>query len=789
MNVKKIFYSLFFLTIGCLPLQAGQVSRKQLIDLGWRFHLGDHAGAEAVAFDDRGWSHETLPHDWSARMPVSKDAPAGNDGGYYPTGVGWYRKTLRLSRDYEGKKKWLYFEGVYQDSKVYVNGRLIGGHPYGYSSFYCDATDYLHRGDNIIAVRADNSRQKNCRWYSGSGIYRHVWLVTTDKLHIRNWGVQITTPDPHHVQVRTTIDNESIRDREVSVRTRLSDGSEDVQTVTIPSGGSREVEQRLRVAEPELWSPDHPYLYRARVSLSTGDEVEETFGIRTISYTAQQGLLLNGTPLLLNGGCVHHDNGILGAAGFDRADERCVEQLKAAGYNAVRTSHNPPTEAFLHACDRLGLLVIDEAFDGWRDAKNTYDYSTLFDKWYAKDIEAMVRRDRNHPSIFCWSIGNEVIERKKLEVVTTARRLRDEVRRWDDTRPVTSALASWDKDWEIYDPLAAQLDIVGYNYLIHKAPADHLRVPDRVMMQTESYPRDAYANWAMAHDSTYIIGDFVWTAIDYLGESGIGRWWYEGDVPGEHYQRQLYPWHAAYCGDIDLTGWLKPVGHYRNLLWNGTERLYMAVREPEGWQGHGRIYAGLWGVWPEWESWTWPGWEGRPVDVVVYSRHPRVRLYLNDKLVGEKAVGRDTEFKAVFTLPYQPGMLRAEGLGDSALAERVELSTASTPTGMRLTADRLSVKADAQGLSFVTVELTDSAGHLSPNADTMLSFSVEGPGTLLATGTADIKDTVSYATTQRRAWKGRALAVIRSTTKAGNIRLRVSASGMQPQTVNIKSIR
>lgn len=788
MNTKQIFYILLFLTIGGLPLQARQVVRKQLIDFGWRFHLGDPTGAEAVAYDDRGWMRVNLPHDWSVRMAVSQEAPAGNDGGYFPTGVGWYRKTLRLSKDYEGKKKWLYFEGVYQDSKVYVNGRLVGGHPYGYSSFFCDVTAYLHRGDNLIAVRADNSSQKNCRWYSGSGIYRHVSLVTTDELHIRNWGVQITTPEAHRVQVRTTIDNESRRDCEISVTTRLSDGSEDVQTVTIPAGGSCEVEQLLRVADPQLWSPDHPYLYRARVSLSTGDAVEETFGIRIFTYTADEGFLLNGKPMLLNGGCVHHDNGILGAAGFDRADERRVEQLKAAGYNAVRTSHNPPTEAFLHACDRLGLLVIDEAFDGWRDAKNTHDYSTLFDKWYAADIEAMVRRDRNHPSIFCWSIGNEVIERKKLEVVTTARRLRDEVRRWDDTRPITSALASWDKDWEIYDPLAAQLDIVGYNYLIHKAPADHLRVPDRMMMQTESYPKDTYANWAMAHNNTYVIGDFVWTAIDYLGESGIGRWWYEGDVPGEHYQRPLYPWHAAYCGDIDLTGWLKPVGHYRNLLWNNTKRLYMAVREPEGWQGHGRMHTGLWGLWPEWESWTWPGWEGRPIEVVVYSRYPRVRLYLNDKLVGEKSVSSNTAFKAVFTLPYQLGTLRAEGLDESAAVEMTELFTAGAPIDMRLDADRPSIKADGQDLSFVTVELTDADGRLSPNADNQLSFSIEGPGILLATGTGDIKDTVCYADTQRRAWKGRALAVVRSTTKTGTIYLHVSAPGMKSQTVNIKSI-
>lgn len=351
------------------------------------------------------------------------------------------------------------------------------------------------------------------------------------------------------------------------------------------------VEQRFQVPEAKAWNPESPNLYTAQVTVAeqgnTLDRADETFGFRTITYSAEKGLLLNGKSILLNGGCLHHDNGILGTAAYDRAEFRKAELMKQAGFNAVRTSHNVPSEAFLHACDQVGLLVIDEAFDGWREAKNTYDYHTLFDEWWERDLKAMILRDRNHPSIFCWSIGNEVIERKKIEIVTTARKLAALCRKLDPTRPVTSALAAWDSDWEIYDPLAEAHDIVGYNYMIHKAESDHLRAPSRVMVQTESFPNDAWRNFRTVKDHPYVIGDFVWTAMDYIGESGIGRWYYDGDLPGEHYHRPLYPWHASYCGDIDLTGQRKPISHYRSMLWNenGKEHLYIAVKEPDGYKG------------------------------------------------------------------------------------------------------------------------------------------------------------------------------------------------------------
>ena len=765
---KWFTISLLWMGIALSAYGAGkQTVRKQLFDANWSF-----------SNDSSQWRVVDLPHDWSIEGAFSKDAPAGNDGGYLPTGKGWYRKEFRVeSLEFRDKNLRLYFEGVYMNAQVYINGQLAGGHPYGYSSFFVDITPYIKIGTNMVEVSVDNSKQKNCRWYSGSGIYRHVWLMTTPKRYIDEWSVSVTTPDIHTVVIKADV---------------------------VKEDGQREpIEKTLHVENPHLWSPDDPYLYHTTLE-ADGDAVPVTYGIRTIAYSAEKGLLLNGKSIVLNGGCVHHDNGILGAAAFDAAEYRKVKLMKEAGFNAVRTSHNPPSEAFLRACDELGLLVIDEAFDGWRDKKNDYDYSTLIDQWWQEDLKAMVLRDRNHPSIFCWSIGNEVIERKKLEVVKTAHQMATLCRQLDEQRrPVTSALASWDDDWDIYDPLAAEHDIVGYNYLRQKMEGDHERVPSRVMMHTETYPCEVWQNYRTVVDKPYIIGEFVWTAIDYLGESGIGRWYYErlrvgdemsgmGDVPGEHWERPLFPWHAAYCGDIDLTGLRKPISHYRSMLYNkdgerlrvGDDtsgmQLYMAVREPDGYKG--KVKTTMWGTWPTFESWNWAGHEGKNIEVEVCSRYPRVRLYLNDKLIEEKGV---TACQAVFTLPYQPGTLRAEGIADGQVKETVTLQTAGEAKTIRLTADHTKLKADGQDLAFITVELLDANGVVNPTADNLLAASVKGPATIIAFGNADIKDCDPYTDSTHKAWKGRALLVVRSTGKKGKVTVTVQGDGLMTQILYI----
>lgn len=766
-------------------------SEKTSFDRGWKFYLGDVKEASASVFNDSKWRTLDLPHDWSIEAAVDRNAPSGNDGGYLSTGIGWYRKTFTAPKE-TNKKTWLYFEGVYERSEIYLNGELVGGHPYGYTSFYCDVTKQIKPGkQNVVAVRVDNSQQKNSRWYTGSGIYRHVWLVTSNKLHIKNYGVQTKyKPEENKLYVLVGYDNETgTTNNKATLRVTIPGiGTQDCSFNVTPNEGEASIQ--FNVNNPKLWSVDSPYLYTATVELiengKTTDKVEQTFGIRTVEYSTE-GFKLNGKLMKLNGCCVHHDNGILGAAAYDRADYRRVELLKAAGYNAVRTSHNPPSEAFLDACDKIGLLVIDESFDGWRDAKNKHDYSTLFDKWWKEDVQAMVKRDRNHPSIFCWSIGNEVIERKKIEIVTTAHKLSQAVKECDiEKRPVTSALAAWDRDWEIYDPLAAQLDIVGYNYMMHKAEGDHQRVPDRVMMQTESYPKDAFANWARMTDHSYIIGDFVWTSLDYIGESGIGRWWYEGETPGEHYQRPLFPWHGSFCGDIDLIGFTKPIGHYRNILNEGTgEMMYMAVKEPNGYKG--KIAVGLWGVWPTWECWNWPGHEGKDIDVEIYSRCSSVRLYLDNNLIGEKPTTRKEEFKAIFTLPYKAGELKAEGIENGKVVTTQVLKTAGKPVTLKATADRTELTADGQDLSFITIEALDADGNVVPNAACDLQASIKGAAAIAATGNADLQDTIPYNSLKFRTWKGRALVVVKSQYKDGNATLTLTSPEMKSATVQLRT--
>ena len=717
------------------------IIRKQLYDADWQFSQ-----------DSTNWRVVNLPHDWSIEGDFDKDAPAGHDGAYLPTGKGWYRKEFIIhdSQFLVEKKLRLYFEGVYMNAEVYLNGHKAGGHPYGYSSFFVDITPYVKVGQNEIEVRVDNSQQKNCRWYSGSGIYRHVWLLTTGKRYIDDWSVNVTTPDIHHVEIKAE--------------------------VVMEDGSRKPVSKQINVEQPRLWSPEDPYLYHTTIE-AEGDAVPVTYGIRTIKYSAENGLLLNEKAIVLNGGCVHHDNGILGASAFDAAEYRRVRLLKESGFNAIRTSHNPPSETFLRACDELGLLVIDEAFDGWRDKKNTYDYSTLIDKWWQEDIKAMVLRDRNHPSVFCWSTGNEVIERKKIEVVKTAHNLNTLCRQLDpQKRPVTSALCAWDPEWDIYDPLAAEHDIVGYNYMIHKSQSDHERVPSRVMIQTESYSRDTWRNYRKTQDEPWVIGDFVWTAIDYLGESGIGRWYYEGEPAKEPWEAPMFPNHAAYCGDIDLTGQRKPISHYRSMLWNKDgEQLYMAVREPDGY--YGKIKTTMWSVWPTYESWTWPGHEGKNIDVEVYSHYPKVRLYLNDQFIGEKEV---TQGMATFTLPYQPGTLRAEG-GE----ETVSLKTANEAKNIRLTADRTTLKADGQDLAFITIELTDGNGNVNLTANNELTASVSGNATLIGFGNADIKDCDRYTDNTHKVWKGRALLVVRSTGKKGKATVLLQGKNLKSSRITL----
>ena len=762
----------YFLTLTALASTTtlSAQSQKQLFDFGWKF---THNGTTQLV---------DLPHDWDIlEGPHSGKGATGTGGGWFEAGKGEYRKLFASPK---GEVVKLHFEGVYQKSEIFVNGQKVGQHHYGYTPFTVDITKMLkNKGMNEVVVKVDNSQQPNCRWYSGSGIYRHVWLESMPALHIAENGVFVTTPEVSDnqalVQVEVSVANESPSNRNAIITI----GGKEL-TVNLAAGETQTVRTQFTVNNPSLWSTEHPTLNNLSVQLKEKGKILDTqtvkYGIRSFSFDAEKGFILNGKKVLINGACVHHDDGVLGASAFDDAEIRKVRQMKNAGFNLIRTSHNPTTRAFLDACDSIGMLVIDEAFDGWRTQKNPYDYSTVIDSCFRSDIQSMVLRDRNHPSIISWSIGNEVIERKDIRVVYTARQMKAAIHEKDTTRPVTEALCAWDSDWEIYDPHAEVLDVVGYNYMLFKHADDHKRDPKRVIWQTESYPRDAFRNWATVDDFPYVVGDIVWTGLDYLGESGIGRTYYKGEREGESWIKGGQPeWHGAPCGDVDITGWRKPISHYREMLWNENTPLYMAVKEPEGY--HGEIKQTMWSVWPTYESWTWKGWEGKPVEVEVYTHQPKVKLYLNDQLIGTKEVNRNTEYKAVFTVPYQKGTLRAE-----AGEESVTLKTAGEPARLKLTPDRTVMRADGQSLTYIIVEVVDQDGNLVPEAEIPCEATVKGAGKLLAFASANLKDEEPYPSVHSKTWKGRAMLVVRSSQKKGTVNVSIK-SKLPIATLSLKT--
>jgi len=792
----------FMLVVGSFSGYAQNgVERKQLFDYDWKFFLGDAPDAKSNNFNDESWRKLDLPHDWSIEGKVNPKNPTGGGGGYFPAGIGWYRKTFQASDAWKTNKIAIYFEGVYMNSEVFINGKSLGVYPYGYSSFSYDLTPYLHFGkENVIAVRVDNSQQINSRWYSGSGIYRHVWMMLTNPIHVAHWGAAISTPvvsaKKATVLVKTKVKNETSSTQSILVKTILwNKNSKSVGNgqlkVELPANSEKEITQTINISNPLLWTPETPDLYQAQIQILKEkkilDDTKTNFGIRSIRFTAENGFQLNGKTVKINGGCVHHDNGCLGSAAFDRAEERKIELLKAGGFNAVRTSHNPPCEAFLNACDRLGLLVMDESFDCWKIGKNNNDYSKYFNEWWQRDLETMVLRDRNHPSIIMWSIGNEIPERGDHSAIETAKILAGAIKKIDTARPVTSAIVDNGKDWSKFDTIMAVHDVVGYNYHLWSALSDHQRVPSRIIVQTESYPKDAFTNWKLVQDNKYVIGDFVWTALDYLGESGIGRWYYSGDVPGEHWEHDFFPYHGAYCGDIDLIGWRKPISHYRSMLYNNSEKLYMAVREPA--PEPLEIKETWWSVWPTWESWTWPDFEGKTVQVEVYSKYPKVRLYMNNKLIGEQATTREQQFKATFAVPYSSGQLKAVGLDNGKEMESTMLKTSGDAAKIKLIADRKEILANGQDLSYITVEITDKDGIVQPNAANRIHFKIDGPGIIAGVDNADMKDTDPYTGNTRKAWKGRALVVIKSTHDTGNIKLTVTSPILEETAINIKTVR
>lgn len=816
MNTRLFFLSvcLFLLAIAnlsCYSLrtQSGQSPRKRSFDEGWRFTRDSLVGAEQVNFDDANWRQLDLPHDWSIEDlpeqvegetigPFSKKSPGARSTGHTIGGTGWYRKAFVVDNDERDKLFSLYFEGAYMETDVYVNGRHAAYHPYGYTSFFVDITKYLNSpGErNIIAVRVRNIG-KNSRWYSGSGIYRHVWLIATNRQHIDHWGLQVTTPtitaNEATVKLDASIRNEGRQPSDVVMRTKIFDPqgrlvAQKDSTIHLVAESVLHASQSLSVTSPRLWSLQTPVLYIAEVLLLVnGNETDRytaSFGIRSIEITATNGFQLNGEKIKLRGGCIHHDNGILGAVAIDRAEERKIELLKASGFNAIRSSHNPPSEKLLEACDRLGMLVINEPFDHWQKAKNPEDYHRFFDKYWEEDFSSMILRDRNHPSIFLWSIGNEIPERANPEGLEITKKLISKAKELDPTRLVTEAICDfWDnpgKTWPDSEPAFALLDVGGYNYMWGQYEKDHAKFPQRIMVGTESVPKQAFQNWELIEKHEYIIGDFVWTAMDYLGESGIGHATCD---TATDYQLRPWPWFNANCGDIDLIGYKRSQSLYRDVLWRNS-KIEMVVHTPM--PNDCKENVSYWG-WPdEFESWTWPGNEDRTMDVAVYSRAPLIRLYLNNKLVGEQKLVDSNMLTARFKVPYAPGILRAVMVEGGKETTSKILTTAGNAVRIRLVADRKNIKASRNDLSYVTVEVVDAKGSLVPNADKLISFSLTADAELAAVGNANPSEMASFKQPVRKTYRGRCMAIVRPTGKPGKATLTAKAEGVETAQLQIE---
>ena len=818
-------------------------------DDGWLFLRGDAAGAHESAFDASSWRKVILPHDWSIEDLPTQSATNGAEAiwqdcncpdsigpfsllkseggaatGWVVGGIGWYRKSFAKPALPQGGRATLLFDGVYRNSELWVNGTEVGRHPYGYTAFSFDITDLLHdKADNIVAVKVSNTG-KNSRWYSGSGIDRHVVLLTTGRVSIPVWGVHVQASEISAagaaVNIAVQLANHDASAVAATISCKLLDEQGNVVATLhadkqLEAKGVGEAVLTNRIMQPKLWSPKTPSLYKAEVEISCSGVVVDrsitTFGIREVKVDADQGLRINGESYKLKGACVHHDNGPLGSAAIDRAEERRVELLKANGYNAIRCSHNPPSSVFIDACDRLGIMVIDEAFDMWEQQKNPDDYHLDFKEWWKRDIDAMVLRDRNHPSVIMWSIGNEISERSDPDGVRIAKDLSTRVRELDNSRPITMAVpfffdATKPRPWSDTDAAYQFLDVCGYNYTRDHYESDHQLHPSRVMMGTESFPVHVAENWELVNKHSYVIGDFVWTGIDYIGESALGAAVLAPEknpfapptaapagpdaaallqitLPkNSAFAKPGFPWFNSYCGDIDLIGNKKAPSYLRDVVWDRSP-IEMAVVRPLPPERKEQIE--LWGFYDELRSWTWPGEEGTILTVRVYSKAEKVNLTLNGKSIEVAKAEFPAPFVTEFALPYAPGELRASATVNGKLVEQV-LRTTGNPSKIVLRADRTQIRPTRNDLSYVMAELQDDAGNPIEDGVADIQFAVKGQGELAAVGNGNPHEMASYRQPHRKTFHGRCLAILRPTGRTGTITIEANAANLRSGLLTIE---
>ena len=779
--------------------------RRVSFNQDWRFQLGEVANGQERSLNDAPWRQLNLPHDWSIEGDFSEKHPAGTGGGALPGGIGWYRKTFTMPANARGKLVLVEFDGVYRNSEVWINGNYLGKRPYGYSSFAYELTPYLSYGPtkNLLAVKVDNSQQPNSRWYSGSGIYRNVWLTTVDPVHIEHWGTYVTTPEVNEqtatVAIKTKVKNSSKSAAPVNLTSIILDANHrEVARGTEKNVASKdsqaEVSQTLKVTSPLLWSDEQPYLYRVVSQLEQGgrvvDRYETPLGIRTFRFDVDKGFFLNGKPVKIRGVCNHHDLGSLGAAVNTRAIERQLEMLKAMGVNGVRTSHNPPAPELLDLTDRMGFIVMDEAFDVWKKEKTKFDYHLDWDEWHKRDLEDMVLRDRNHPSVFIWSIGNEVAEQwnNSPDAGRISKELTAIVRNLDKTRPITAACNSVSEQNTLLT--AGDLDLIGTNYDHKKIPQLQKMFPGRPIIGTEttsalatrgSYdmPSDqirrwpkrwdevlkdgnpdftcsAYDNvsapWGSTHEETWKIvkkhdffsGMFIWTGWDYIGEP----------TP--------YPWPSvtSYFGIIDLAGFPKDTYYMYQSEWTNQPVLHL------------------------FPHWNWK--PGEKVDVVAYFNADEVELFLNGRSQGTKRKQGD-EAQVFWRIPYEPGVLKAVSRKNGRVVLTREVRTASEPARIELVPDRKTLKADGVDLSFVTVKVVDRNGTLVPFADDLIKFEVTGEASIAGVDNGYQASHESFKGKQRKAYHGMALAIVQTKQKPGRIVFKATSANLPPASVVLNS--
>ena len=781
----------------------------------------------------------TLPHD---AMIAMERSPAGHAAtAFFPSGSWEYKKSFELTADEEGSAVLLEFEGVYRDASVRVNDTLVAHRPYGYSGFTVQV-DHLLRFGEPNEVKVEARAHDDSRWYSGAGIYRSVWLHQGGRVHLVPGGLQLTTPeiddDVAVVMVSAEVRNQSIGTSSAVLRVEVvhPDGTvvADAQApVTTVPGDVQTARQRLTVPRPHFWGLDDPFLYTGRATLLRAgevlDEQSTTFGIRSLTVDPIRGLRLNGETLLLRGACVHHDNGLLGAATIGRAEERRVELLKEAGFNAIRSAHNPLSRPMLEACDRLGVVVMDETFDMWTQPKSEHDYALRFPDWWEADVEAMVRKDRNHPSVVLYSIGNEIPEAGRPMGARVGRALAEKIRSLDSTRFVTEGISGLlvggaelfahlaegrhgedqgpDEETgvntamtQIADRLndlmkapvvaensaqtASYLDVVGYNYMDSRFGMDGELFPNRVMVGSETHPAAIDRGWAAVRRLPYVIGDFTWTGWDYLGEAGIGRTVYSqpDETPGTPSFLGEYPWRAAWCGDIDITGHRRPQSYYREIVFGLRTEPYVAVQRPEH---HGVPAAGTPWSWSDVvASWSWPGHEGAAVAVEVYADADEVELVVNGQSVGRQPSGENHRYRSEFETTFEPGAVEAIAFRDGAEVGRTVIRSAGAPVLVEATVDRASITADPEDLAFVTLRLVDENGVPHITQDREIEVEIEGPAVLQALGSANPATEEGFCGTSCTTFDGRALAIVRP-TGPGRIALRATAEGCEPQRVEI----